>query len=231
MFHHPVASFLLFTSLFMTFELVSALTLWALAALYTSSLGPGASLAVEDNYVDRERERTRRRRRQDSPVAAPTPGGEATRSTQESRSTSSEADEQSASDETETETDVRARSLASLRARDEAERQEARRQEQLRDLAEGRRMAGVDEEVTGRRRVLDRLDEETEEDTDVGDSAGAGTWEEVDVEEEERMAGEEEEEDQEEQARRAGLRQRKGEPERESTVGGVSLLPHSAPSS
>lgn len=37
---HPILSFLLFTSLFLAFELLSALTLWTIAAVYTSSL-PG----------------------------------------------------------------------------------------------------------------------------------------------------------------------------------------------
>lgn len=223
MYHHPVASFTIFTLLFLTFELLSALTLWALAALYTSTLTQPPSLAVEDNYVERRR---RREAASTATTPAATPGETPTDEGALRESTEDDEEESETETETETEESRRRLSRASLRARDEAERAEARRVEAQRDIAEGRRMTAVDlggpSELgleTGRR-VLGRLDEETEEETDVGSrddesqqSFGeqAGTWEEVGT-----PADEAEEE------RRAGLRQRKGDDDRESTVGGVS---------
>ncbi len=92
------------------------------------------------------------------------------------------------------EEEMRLRSMESLQAKDAADLAEAIRQSRMRDLLEARRMGGagpsnvpegglieiVDptapispeelSEIQLSRRVLDRLDEETEEDTDVGSS-------------------------------------------------------------
>jgi hypothetical protein len=215
MYHHPVASFWFFTTAFMTFELISALTLWALAALYTSSLTQ-PSLAVEDNYTggmygtesesDATMRGTRRGRGRDQ-------GGES-----ESLSVTEP--------ESEGEGNAQSQSLASLQARDAQEQYEARRAEELRNEAEGRRMTAVDEPrrgsgldeldlMTQGRRVLGRLDEETEEETDVARSEGSIGWEEVG---EAEMQPEDDEE-----GPSSGLRRRKGDPsQRESTIGGSS---------
>ena len=103
-------------------------------------------------------------------------------------------------DQGEEDKEMRLRSLESLQAKDAADLAEAIRQSRMRDLLEARRMSGAgpsgsastallhgeglidvmdptapispDElsEIQLSRRVLDRLDEETEEDTDVGSS-------------------------------------------------------------
>ncbi|PWN41549.1 hypothetical protein IE81DRAFT_171480 [Ceraceosorus guamensis] len=275
MYHRPVLSFVLFTSLFLAFELVSALTLWALAALYTSNLVAMPNLAVEENYVDHQRRRRRRGGNSSSAEDTANGNGATTAGTTDGltpggvydESTSPLDDDAGSGGETETEARNRARNLlqareqrsrASLRALDEREAAESRRAEAMRDFAEGRRMTGVpslthEEErlqaereqqallterelelEMGSRRVLGRLDEETEEETDVGGSEGYGqgregeqdeqsgsgnAWEEIDAEEES-------EEMNAEQQRREGLRRRAAksseEQGRESTVSGVS---------
>lgn len=212
MYHHPLASFLVFTSLFMFFELVSALTFWAVAALYTSSLTQ-PSLAVEDNYL----------------------GGRMHGSSTETDTTirrgqgvEDEEDEDSGTvtgPESEAEGSAQAQSRASLQARDAQERYDARRAELLRNEAEGRRMTAVDapsgsglddlDLMAQGRRVLGRLDEETEEETDIAPSEASIGWEDV---------GDEETEQENDQRQGfGGLRRRKGDEEpRESTVGGSS---------
>ncbi|EPQ30537.1 uncharacterized protein PFL1_02062 [Pseudozyma flocculosa PF-1] len=210
MYHYPLLSFFLFTSLFLGFELATALTLWALAAIYTSSITPlSLSLETEEHF---QTERTSRRRGahlKTEAVASDYTG----ESESLKRSEGSGAD----GDGTETETDgemyrasthrreegvapsqalprfkteedaevelQRLRSLDSLRERDAAERAEAVQSARLRDAVENRRMTGLDEgggadllpdelspEVSLPRRVLGRLDEETEEETEVGGS-------------------------------------------------------------
>ncbi|KDN53406.1 hypothetical protein K437DRAFT_70482 [Tilletiaria anomala UBC 951] len=60
MYHHPILSFLLFTSLFFSFELLAGLFLWAVATIYTSpSLHSGLrpSLHVEESWVEGIRRR------------------------------------------------------------------------------------------------------------------------------------------------------------------------------
>jgi hypothetical protein len=223
MYHHPVASLYLFTSLFMFFELVSALTLWALAALYTSSLTQ-PSLAVEDNYTggmygtSDESDTTMRGGRR---------SGRGGREGQEEESESITVTEP----ESEGESNAQTQSLASLQARDAQEQYEARRAEEMRNETEGRRMTAVDEPRRGSglddllaqgRRVLGRLDEETEEETDVARSEarseGSIGWEEVGDAEMQQQEGEEGNDT------LGGLRRRKGDPssQRESTIGGSS---------
>ncbi|CAO1629947.1 unnamed protein product [Sympodiomycopsis kandeliae] len=52
MYTHPILSFLLFTTLFMAFELTSAVTLWTIAAVYTSSLpGLDVDLSSDAQYI------------------------------------------------------------------------------------------------------------------------------------------------------------------------------------
>lgn len=198
----------------MFFELMSALTLWALAALYTSSLTQ-PSLAVEDNYTGRmygtESE-------SDATMQGIRRGG---------RDQGEESESLTATEpESEGEGNAQTQSLASLQARDAQEQFDARRAEELRNEAEGRRMTAVDEPrrgsgldeldlLTQGRRVLGRLDEETEEETDVARSEGSIGWEEV-------GEAEMQQEDDEEGGPSSGLRRRKGEPSRESTVGGSS---------
>lgn len=219
MYHHPLASFFLFTASFMFFELIAALTLWALAALYTSSLTQ-PSLAVEDNYLgagignSSDSDSTMR-------------GG--TRRTSRVRGGEEEETESLTVTEAESEgegRDAQSESLASLQARDAQEQYEARRAEMLRNEAEGRRMTAVDppsrgsglEELdllTQGRRVLGRLDEETEEETDIARSEGSIGWEDVGGETEQEIRGDGDEN---------GLRRRRGDvgQERESTIGGAS---------
>lgn len=187
MYHQPLAAFLFFTSLFMAFELLSALTLWAVAAFYTSSLTQ-PNLAVEDNYMGTRPVGLTT----DSEVTPrPATGGD---DGYESDTVTGEEDEgHDEGDivvETPSLTPSQRQSLASLHARDAQERFEQRRAEMLRDEAEGRLMTAVDEPQTGalddlhlgllqQRRVLGRLDEETEEETDVRSSTTSAGWEDV----------------------------------------------------
>lgn len=249
MYHHPLASFLIFVTLFMTFEMVSALTLWVIAAVYTSStmagLG-GDGLAVEDNFRG-----TRQYTTTTSGEEADERAGDAT-----GRDLATEGEEEDDEDDdeggdTETETDARQRSRQSLAARDQEERYEARRAAALRDMQQGRLMTAVgghegeddldDEEQVGlpqeeiptqARRVLGRLDEETEEETDFGagssalgdddydDGQGLGArgWEDI-------RGDEEQEQEESQRGGPSGLRRRKGTESvgPESTIGGVSL--------
>lgn len=223
MYHHPLASFLLFTSLFLFLELVSALTLWALAALYTSQLTQ-PSLAVEDNYMGEglqgtasETDTTSRGGRHVGREVADDDEEEVDSSTVTGEDSEGEGNAQS-------------QSLASLAARDAQEQREARRAEMLRDEQEGRRMTAVDAPSRGSgleevdllaqgRRVLGRLDEETEEETDVAPSEGGSIgWE--DVGEDTEREQDEREDDEEEGF--GGLRRRGDPSQRESTIGDSS---------
>ncbi|PWN35283.1 uncharacterized protein FA14DRAFT_160500 [Meira miltonrushii] len=193
MYHHPLASFILFTSLFMGFELISALTLWAIAAFYTSSLTQ-PSLEIEDNFTGRYGGTSTDFDSTPRPSAGeegyesetPTPESDAEQRRQQSRLA-----------ESSNLSSAQRQSLASLQARDTQEFYEQRRAEMLRDELEGRRMTAVDQPATGAlddleltqgRRVLGRLDEETEEETDVHASETSAGWE--DVGEEEGESGE-----------------------------------------
>lgn len=54
LYEHPILAFLLFTTLFLTFELLSAITLWTIAAVYTSSLpGLDIDLGSDNQFVPR----------------------------------------------------------------------------------------------------------------------------------------------------------------------------------
>lgn len=207
----------------MFFELIAALTLWALAALYTSSLTQ-PSLAVEDNYLGAGMGTS-----SDSDSTAR--GG--ARRAARGRGQEEEEDSESLTvTEAESEGEggnAQSKSLASLQARDAQEQYEARRAEMLRNEAEGRRMTAVDppsrgsglEELdllTQGRRVLGRLDEETEEETDVARSEASIGWEDVGEDTEQELGLESE---------GNGMRRRRGDggresAQRESTVGGVS---------
>ncbi|UZJ51841.1 hypothetical protein CBS101457_001161 [Exobasidium rhododendri] len=237
MYHHPLASFLVFTALFMSFELLSALTLWALAALYTSSLTQ-PSLAVENNYMGRGL--------QDNSNDSDTTTRGNRRRTRGVEEGEDEEEEEEDSDtitgpESEVEGNAQSQSQASLRARDAQERYEARQAEILRDEAEGRRMTAVDapsqgsglddlELVTQGRRVLGRLDEETEEETDVALSEASIGWEDVGGEETEQgIYGEEQQQGEGGNGLRRRRRGDDDESYRDSTVG-TSRAPSSAPS-
>ena len=55
MYHHPVFSFVLFTTLFFSFEVFVMASIWLLATLYTSpsiSSRIAPSLQVEENWVE-----------------------------------------------------------------------------------------------------------------------------------------------------------------------------------
>jgi hypothetical protein len=167
MYHQPLASFVLFTGLFMAFELLSALTLWAIAAFYTAGMTQ-PHLGVEDNYMGR-----------DTSVSGMSSPSSGNRDEYDSGVATGESD----LDEVEV---ARRQARASLQARDAQELYEQRRAEQLRDEMEGRRMTAVDQpellddlELTQGRRILGRLDEETEEDTDVHASETSAGWEDV----------------------------------------------------
>lgn len=187
---HPLLSFIVFTSLFLAFELISALTLWTIAAVYTSTLpGLEVDLGADTQFVPGPGRRGGGGRR---PSYAPSTGTTVTG--EESELYQLDDDD---GDDTETETErgrgdsadarARARSMASLRARDEAERREAQAAAEEQARRSGRLMTGgagggssLDEPMgspedlltptTYGRRVLGRLDEETEEETD-----GAGS--------------------------------------------------------
>lgn len=239
MYHHPLLSFILFTSLFFGAELLSAMTLWAAITLYTSAFASQPSLAVEENYVSIDAESAKRRR-----LAASRVSSEATLSPPDSHAGLG-SDEQTSDEEMR-----RQASAASLAARDATERAERRRAEARRDAREGRRMSGVDAPTgtepggvglgadleerarllgldtlgpapgAGGRRVLGRLDEETEEDTDVG----SRTQDEEEYDQQEAaMAGEEQGwEDLGPEERTLRMRKGPGAGSRQSTVGGVS---------
>lgn len=265
MYHHPLASFLMFVTLFMTFEMVSALTLWVIAAVYTSSsmvgLG-GDGLAVEDNFRGMRQYTTTSGDDDDRTGEGTTTEREFTAGqTEEER----RVDEEDEDGDTETETEVRQRSRQSLDARDREERREARRAAVLRDEQQGRRMTAVgggegdddddsdlpdDEEIgeaedelglplkqmpTQTRRVLGRLDEETEEETDFGAGSSVGrrsAFEEEEFDDDglsvrdwEDIQGDEAREEGRPRAGGiSGLRRRKGTESvgPESTIGGVS---------
>ncbi|KAN0064868.1 hypothetical protein ACQY0O_001925 [Thecaphora frezii] len=269
MYHYPLLCFFVFTSLFMGFELAAALTLWAIAAIYTSSITPPSmSLEPEKHF---QTERTARRRGAVAAVKVEagsdyTGESESLRRSEVSasdaetetegesyeRRTRQEAEPSQApryiktedeDDETEL---LRLRSLESLRARDAAERAEAVQSARMRDVVENRRMTGLDQEgdlgplgdeypsnVAMPRRVLGRLDEETEEETEVGGSvsgesasllAGEGERGEEHGADEERW----EDLDDEAAARRTGAEDKDTATELQSTVGGSAT---SGPSS
>ncbi|CBQ71325.1 conserved hypothetical protein [Sporisorium reilianum SRZ2] len=229
MYHFPLLSFFTFTTLFLAFEMATALTLWAVAAIYTSSMAVAPiSLDTDEHFQQQQHKPWRAQRRADDDYlkteTETTPSAE-----EPSRFRYEQGDEEE--DETETETEarrrfrgeprikveeysdddeaaraaaeeqeMRLRSLESLEAKDAADLAEAIRQSRMRDLLEARRMGGagpsgsserglmpgeslieiVDptspispeelSEIQLSRRVLDRLDEETEEDTDVASS-------------------------------------------------------------
>ncbi|CDR99875.1 hypothetical protein, partial [Sporisorium scitamineum] len=223
MYHFPLLSFFTFTTLFMAFEMATALTLWAVAAIYTSSMAVAPiSLDTDEHFQQHKPWRTQRRSDDDYGVKTET---ETTRSAEESsRFKYDQVEDEEDETEAETETkrrfrggprikveeysdddeaaraaaeeeEMRMRSLESLEAKDAADLAEAIRQSRMRDLLEARRMGGagpsgtsergslidiVDptlpispeelSEIQLSRRVLDRLDEETEEDTDVASS-------------------------------------------------------------
>ncbi|PWN52886.1 hypothetical protein IE53DRAFT_377784 [Violaceomyces palustris] len=187
MYHYPMASFFFFTGLFLSFELAVAVTLWALVALYTSSISPShPSLAADEHYASDGADTKKPIKRQGSPALEPEFTSSAMTDTESE--TERYLDRQTKGggeikEEQDDERDLlRLRSLESLQARDEAERTEAMRLARLREIAEGRRMTGLDvpagpislspgEDVSTSRRVLGRLDEETEEETEVVDSA------------------------------------------------------------
>ncbi|CAO1619182.1 unnamed protein product [Parajaminaea phylloscopi] len=171
---HPVISFVVFTSLFLAFELVSALTLWVIAAVYTSTLpGLDVDLGSDAQFVTPGRTRGERARRPAARNSSETPS-------------SGGSDAETITDgENQGNARSRAESLASLRARDEAERREARATAEEHARRSGRLMtAGADarsgtdspEDLltpTYGRRVLGRLDEETEEETDGHESSAS----------------------------------------------------------
>lgn len=182
-------SFLVFTSLFLSFELLSALTLWTIAAFYTSSLpGLDVDLAAEPQLVPQE----------DGPFGGGRRGGG--RRPYRGPSDDSSRDDGDLGSDTETEDTAdeggnvfrraaraaQARSLASLRARDDAEAREAQAALEEHARRTGRLMVedesefgpgGAAEDLLTPgfgRRVLNRLDEETEEETDDAGSLRSG---------------------------------------------------------
>lgn len=230
---YPILSFLLFTSLFLAFELISALTLWTIAAVYTSSLpGLGVDLGADNQFVpyrdgpdiggrgygsgedeDEDDGSSTPRRRARSGAGATPETITATPTTTSNVDEDEDADEETASweeEDTETEQGTSAgagpaqlRSRASLRDRDAEERrevllaaeEEARRSGRLMTAVAGtgagagageagaagtrpRAAAGAagDEDLLSPtyRRVLGRLDEETEEETDDVASVSSG---------------------------------------------------------
>lgn len=222
MYHFPLLSFVLFTTAFLAFEMATALTLWAVAAIYTSGMTVETLLGTEEHF--QEKQRYRREEfgvKTESDSASGEEEGEGGRR----RYKNEEVEEEEEETETETEArrrrgygprakvedyddeemerkregegeeEMRLRSMESLRKKDTADLAEAIRQSRMRDLLEARRMDGVGTSAEGAgggvmdivdptlpisaeelseiqlsRRVLDRLDEETEEDTDVGSS-------------------------------------------------------------
>ncbi|KAJ9475882.1 hypothetical protein PHBOTO_005969 [Pseudozyma hubeiensis] len=210
MYHFPVLSFLLFTGLFLACEMATALTLWAVAAIWTSGMSLEADVHYQQGEGKWRGEGGEGRMRSDDGVKMEesASGDEGYgRMEEEEDETETEGGylgrrvkEEEYSDEEEGEEEkARLRSMQSLREADEADLQEAIRQSRMRDLLEARRMSGagpsrepaggggeaslmefVDptapispeelSEIQLSRRVLDRLDEETEEETDVASS-------------------------------------------------------------
>ncbi|KAJ1570373.1 hypothetical protein NDA12_000449 [Ustilago hordei] len=225
MYHFPLLSFVLFTTAFLAFEMATALTLWAVAAIYTSAITVETSLGTEEHFQEKQRYRREEfgvKTESDSASGEEEGDGERRRYKQEEVE---EAEEEKEETETETEArrrkgygarakvedyddeemerkregegeeEMRLRSMESLREKDRTDLAEAIRQSRMRDLLEATRMGGVGtsaeaagggvmdivdptlpisaeelSEIQLSRRVLDRLDEETEEDTDVASS-------------------------------------------------------------
>lgn len=217
---YPILSFLLFTSLFLAFELISALTLWTIAAVYTSSLpGLGVDLGADNQFVpyrdgpdlggrgygsgddeDEDDGSSTPRRRARSGATPET----ITATPTTTSNVDEDEDEEAASwEEEDTETEqgtstgpAQLRSRASLRDRDAEEQrevllaaeEEARRTGRLMTAVAGAGDAGTrpraaagagaegDEDLLSPtyRRVLGRLDEETEEETDDVASVSSG---------------------------------------------------------
>lgn len=225
MYHFPLLSFFTFTTLFLAFEMATALTLWAVAAIYTSGMTVAPiSLNTEEHFQEKQRYDSRRGREEyEVKTETETPSGE-----ESSERRYKEEEEEETETETEAkrrrgygrgeprikvedyddedelmgrrrgeeaeEEEMRLRSMESLREKDAADLAEAIRQSRMRNLLEARRMGGVGTSAEGggglidivdptspispeelseiqlSRRVLDRLDEETEEDTDVASS-------------------------------------------------------------
>lgn len=188
LYSHPILSFVVFTSLFLSFELLSALTLWTIAAVYTSTLpGLDVDLRADTQFVpyagDRTNEDGNRRRR------AERSGSGNLFSPEDSDADTITAGEGDDDDNgaNVNRSQAQARSLASLRARDQAEAREAQTAAEEQARRSGRLMTGGDIGALGTdtpeslltptygRRVLGRLDEETEEETDDLGSSGSAT--------------------------------------------------------
>uniref|UniRef100_V5EXS1 Seipin n=1 Tax=Kalmanozyma brasiliensis (strain GHG001) TaxID=1365824 RepID=V5EXS1_KALBG len=173
MYHFPLLSFIIFTGLFLALEMATALTLWSVAAIYTSTMTVApVSLDTDEHFQNQKSWRPSRRSDEDYGVKTET---ETTPSAEDSawqeRRYEQRDDEE---DETETETEarrrykrepriktegyddedqegsgvseeeeMRLRSLQSLQAKDEADLAEAIRQSRMRDLLEARRMGGA----------------------------------------------------------------------------------------
>lgn len=189
----------------MGFEMISALTLWAFAAYYTSSLTQ-PSLEIEDNFLGaplrRRGDGTDDHTATDTDGPAPYPG--AADETYESDTVTegeSELEDEGrnrdaaltpgAGSESDALTPRQRQSLASLQAQEAQERWEQRRAAMLREEDDGQFLTPIEHPSAGGsfddlgvltdqpRRVLGRLDEETEEDTDVRSNATSAGWEDV----------------------------------------------------
>lgn len=178
MYHYPLLSFFVFTSLFLAFEMATALTLWGVAAVYTSTMAV-PSLDTEEHFQDEKRagpSRVKPESDSDDSYSS----GQDTETESDAQRSRRVVKEESDDDDEDSEEARRQRSLESLRARDAAEYAEAVRQSRMRDVVESRRMSGEHDPAPASpedlaaiqlsHRVLDRLDEETEEDTEVGGS-------------------------------------------------------------
>ena len=191
MYYYPVLSFLLFTALFLALELSAALTLWGVAAIYTTTLTPEQLSLAPDEHLQSDLKGKRHRSPSRSRSQVKTVSG-----TEDTTRTESESLSDESGTETETEADrlgprfkrQGGSSRTGIRVKQEAdaeaELEQLRALENLRAQELGLRAArlremsrlgsgGAFEQEAGMSgRVLSRLDEETEEETGVSESDG-----------------------------------------------------------
>lgn len=168
---HPILSFLLFTSLFLAFELLSAITLWTIAAVYTSTLpGLDIDLGPDTQYV-RSQDDDDGDDEGDDPFTrfASSSTGTATPSTAGLRRRTSRSPS-AATTLTGTETTATPSSLTSEDDEDDGEGTVTEGEDESRRPSVAVAAAADDAPLLtpSYRRVLGRLDEETEEETDAG---------------------------------------------------------------